>query len=138
MIDWEEFATLCGMRCTEVEIAAWHNMSVRTLARKVRRHYGKTFVQVYADFQLAGRCSLRRRVWTEALSGQNPAMLKMLAEHELGLTDKKLVEHTGKDGGPIEHVELTPAQRIDKLKALMASAADRANSTGAPATAQPA
>ena len=42
-IDKAQFEKLCGLLCTEAEIASWFRCSVDTLERWTKRTYGETF-----------------------------------------------------------------------------------------------
>ena len=60
-----------------------------------------------------GRASLRRKQFEMALAG-NTTMLIWTGKNILGQMDKLATEHTGKDGGPIQHSEIPPLD-YDKL-----------------------
>ena len=39
-IDWDEFAKLCALQCTQADIAFMLKMDADTIRRKVSEHYG--------------------------------------------------------------------------------------------------
>ena len=56
----EEFEKLCGLHCTQEEIAAWFECSIDTITRWCKRIYGKTFAELYNIYKAKGKISLRR------------------------------------------------------------------------------
>src|SRR5258706_5048343 len=65
-IDMVELEKLCGMQCTDIEIAAWFGISTRTLER--RRKNAK-FCQVMDQAKAKGRVSGRRALFRVGARG---------------------------------------------------------------------
>ncbi len=93
----EELEKLCAMQCTDEEIAAWFNVSTRTIERR-RKVTG--FNKVMERGKAKGRVSLRRSLWRIANAG-NPAANIFLSKNLLGYRDFLNAEHSGPAGGPI-------------------------------------
>lgn len=96
-IDPAELEKLCALQCTDLELAAWFGVSVRTIERRRKR---PAFAQAIERGKAKGRLSLRRSLWALAVKG-NPAANIFLAKKLLGYTDLLRNEHTGPDSGPI-------------------------------------
>ena len=96
-IDLAELEKLCGMQCTDEEIAAFFNVSTRTIERrrKVQR-----FSEVMDRAKAKGRVSVRRSLFRMAAK-DNVAAAIFLSKNLLGYRDVVNTEHTGLDGGPI-------------------------------------
>lgn len=86
-INIKEFEKLCGMLCTEEEIAAFFGMSIETLAKRVQEHYGQTFLEVFAEKRQFGKMSLRRK--QHRLAEKNAAMAIFLGKNYLGQKDQQ-------------------------------------------------
>lgn len=86
-IDWGQFDKLCAMQSTQEEIAGWFNCSVDTIDRAVKRQFKKPFAEVFAQKRRAGRVSLRRALFQNALDG-NPTMQIWLSKQHLEMSDK--------------------------------------------------
>ena len=97
-IDLAELEKLCGMQCTDEEIAAFFGVSTRTIERrrKVQR-----FSEVMDRAKAKGRVSVRRSLFKLAAAG-NVAAAIFLSKNLLGYRDVVNTEHTGLAGGPIE------------------------------------
>lgn len=97
--DWADFEKLCGIQCTELELASWFGVSVDTLSRRVEERYGKTFADVFAEKRSIGQASLRRAQYANAMAG-HPTLQVWLGKQMLGQKDVHQVE-----GGktPIQH-----------------------------------
>ena len=89
-INKEEFEKLCGLHCTEEEIAGWFNCSVDTIDNWCKREYGLNFSETYKTKCAPGKVSLRRKQMEVAMSG-NVGMLIWLGKVILG--QKDTVEH---------------------------------------------
>lgn len=89
-IDQKQFENLCGMQCTEEEIAAWFKCSQDTLNNWCKRTYGETFSGIYKVYSANGKISLRRAQMK--LAEKSAAMAIFLGKNLLGQTDK--VEQT--------------------------------------------
>jgi hypothetical protein len=96
--NWKEFENLCGIQCTEIEIAAWFRCSVDTLQRAVKCEYHKTFADVYEEKKGLGRISVRRMQFQQAIKG-NPTMLVWLG--------KQLLDQKDRIEGPIGRHDVT-------------------------------
>jgi len=97
-IDLAELEKLCGMQCTDEEIAAFFNVSSRTIER--RRKIQK-FRDVMDHARAKGRVSVRRNLFRMA-SNNNVAAAIFLAKNLLGYRDVVNTEHSGLAGGPIQ------------------------------------
>jgi hypothetical protein len=62
-IDWKEFDKLCGLQCTQEDIADFFECSVDTISRAVKREKGKSFAEYFALKKKKGQISLRRMQW---------------------------------------------------------------------------
>src|SRR5580704_5631644 len=96
-INLDELEKLCGLQCTDEEIASFFCVSVRTIERRKAQ---PAFAEAMERGKARGRLSLRRNLWTLAAKG-NPAANIFLAKNLLGYKDYFSNEHTGPDGGPI-------------------------------------
>ena len=90
-IDIEQFEKLCAIHCAEFEIAEWFNMSIDTLERRVKEHYGENFADVFKRKRGRGKISLRRIRWKLAMEG-NVTMIIWLSKQHLGESDKQSSE----------------------------------------------
>src|SRR6202162_3140016 len=97
-IDLVELEKLCGMQCTDEEIAAFFGVNKRTIER--RRKVVK-FAEVMERAKAKGRVSVRRNLFRLANSG-NIAAAIFLAKNLLGYRDVVNNEHSGLAGGPIQ------------------------------------
>jgi hypothetical protein len=96
-IDLTELEKLCGMQCTDEEVAAFFDVSTRTIER--RRNVAR-FSEVMDRARAKGRVSVRRALFRLAAAG-NIAAAIFLAKNILGYKDYVNNEHSGPDGGPI-------------------------------------
>jgi hypothetical protein len=97
-IDLDELEKLCGMQCTDEEIAAFFSVSVKTIER--RRELPK-FREMMDQALAKGRVSVRRNLFKQANAG-NIAAAIFLAKNLLGYRDVLNTEHTGMAGQPIQ------------------------------------
>lgn len=81
-IDQKQFESLCGLQCTEVEIAAFFDCSPDTIERWCAKTYEKTFADVFGEKREIGKISLRRAQF--ALAQKNAAMAIFLGRNYLG------------------------------------------------------
>ena len=113
-IDLGELEKLCGMQCTDEEIAAFFNVSTRTIERR-RKH--KKFREVMDRSRAKGRVSVPRNLFRLAAGG-NIAATIFLSKNLLGYKDVVANEHSGPDGSPvatsIRLVVMEAGQRIDE------------------------
>ena len=92
-IDKDRFEALCGIFCTEEDIANEFSCSVDTINNWCKRTYqteeGKpmTFSEVYRVKSGRGRNSLRSFLFKKCKDG-NATILKFMAMNELGMTDR--------------------------------------------------
>jgi hypothetical protein len=96
-IDLVELEKLCGMQCTDEEIAAFFNVSTRTIER---RRKVKQFGEVMERAKAKGRVSVRRSLFRLAAAGYIAAAI-FLAKNLLGYRDVIANEHSGPDGAAI-------------------------------------
>src|SRR6476646_4405360 len=97
-IDMAELEKLCGMQCTDEEVAAFFGVSTRTIER--RRKVEK-FREIMDQGRAKGRVSVRRSLFKLANAG-NIAAAIFLSKNLLGYKDVVNTEHTGLAGGPIQ------------------------------------
>ena len=96
-INLVELEKLCGLNCTDEEIAGFFGVSVRTIERRKQR---PAVADPMQRGRAKGRLSLRRKLFQLALEG-NVAACIVLAKNLLGYRDVLSNEHSGPDGGPI-------------------------------------
>ena len=80
-----EFEKLCGLQCTEEEIAGFFDCCVDTIENFCKKTYGKTFSEVYAQKREKGKISLRRSQWK--LAERSATMAIFLGKQYLGQRD---------------------------------------------------
>ena len=97
-IDLVELEKLCGMQCTDEEVAAVFGVSTRTIER---RRSVERFHEIMDRAKAKGRVSVRRNLFRLA-NGGNVAAAIFLAKNLLGYKDVVNTEHTGLAGGPIQ------------------------------------
>ena len=97
-IDLMELEKLCGMQCTDEEIAAFFNVSTRTIER---RRKVKRFSEIMDHAKAKGRVSVRRSLFRMAAK-DNFAAAIFLSKNLLGYRDVVNTEHSGLAGGPIQ------------------------------------
>jgi hypothetical protein len=97
-IDPVELEKLCGMQCTDEEIAAFFGVSTRTIERRRKE---KQFGEIMERAKAKGRVSVRRSLFRLAAAG-NIAAAIFLAKNLLGYKDIVNTEHSGPGGGPIQ------------------------------------
>ena len=85
-IDKKQFENLCGLQCTEEEIAAWFKCSIDTIDRWCKRTYETNFADIYKVYSANGKISLRRTQLR--LAEKSAAMAIFLGKNMLGQTDK--------------------------------------------------
>lgn len=93
IIDKSQFEKLCGLQCTEEEIAGFFGCSTDTIERWCRRTYRQRFSAVYAEKRGLGKISLRRAQFR--LAEKSAAMAIFLGKNYLGQHDSKDVEISG-------------------------------------------
>ena len=85
-INKKQFENLCGLQCTEEEIASFFDCSVDTIERFCSRTYNTTFAEVFKIKRGVGKISLRRSQMK--LAEKYPAMAIFLGKQYLDQTDK--------------------------------------------------
>lgn len=86
-IEKTEFEKLCGLLCTQEEIADWFDCSVDTLERWCKREYGVGFAESYKKYMGRGKIALRR--YQMNLAKESAPMAIWLGKQILGQRDYK-------------------------------------------------
>jgi AraC-like DNA-binding protein len=81
-IDKNTFEKLCGLFCTEEDIAYFFGCSIDTINRWCKKTYGTNFADTYKKFKTRGKISLRRLQFQSAEKG-NVTMQIWLGKQEL-------------------------------------------------------
>jgi hypothetical protein len=97
-IDLAELEKLCTLQCTNEEIAAWFNCSVRTIESYSKK---PEYTEVMARGRAKGRISVRR-AQMKLLESGNATMGVWLGKQLLGQRDVTPIELTGSQGKPLE------------------------------------
>ncbi len=97
-IDLAELGKLCAMQCTDEEVAAFLDISTRTIER--RRNVA-SFREIMDRGRAKGRVSVRRALFRLAAAGNIAASI-FLAKNLLGYKDYFRNEHSGPDGAPLK------------------------------------
>lgn len=84
-IDKREFELLCGLQCTQVEIADFFDCDVDTIQSWCKREYKLSFSEVFRRKRGKGKISLRRKQWK--LADTSPAMAIFLGKQILDQRD---------------------------------------------------
>lgn len=91
---WTVFEQLCGLLCSEREIAAFIDISPVTLRAWVKAHYEvSSYTKAAEMFRDKGRVALRQNLFN--LSKKNPAAAIFLAKNHLGMSDNPQPVDTG-------------------------------------------
>jgi hypothetical protein len=98
-ISLDDVRKLAAMGCTDAELAAFFECSVKTIER--RRSVDDAFRDAFEMGRAIGHTSLRRLQWQAANNG-NTQMLIWLGKQLLGQRDFRAMEISGRDGGPVE------------------------------------
>src|ERR1019366_5873089 len=118
-IDVTELEKLCSLQCSDEEIAAWFNVSVRTIQN---RRQQRQFAKVMRRGKAKGSISVRR-AQMRLLEAGNGTIAVWLGKTLLGQRDT--LQITGANGGPIQ-TESKPDYSqlsVDELRALRATLA---------------
>lgn len=107
-IDLEQVEKLCGLQCTDEELASFFGVSVSTIERRKRQ---PVFATAMLRGKAKGKLSLRRSLWALAAKG-NPAGNIFLAKNLLGYKDYFANELSGPNGGAIQ---IGPAPELGEL-----------------------
>jgi hypothetical protein len=93
-IDWNQFEQLCGLQCTQSEIASVLHVHPNTLSDRAIEYYEEEdFSTVYKKFSENGKCSLRRNQFV--ISKKNASMAIWLGKIWLGQKDPGIDEAKG-------------------------------------------
>jgi hypothetical protein len=95
-VDLVELEKLCGLQCTDEDLAGFLDVSVRTIERRRRRE--ASFAAVMERGRAKGRVSLRRALYLQATQGKTPALI-FLAKNLLGYRDAHVNEPSGPNAG---------------------------------------
>lgn len=87
-IDQKTFEKLCGIQCTEEEIASIFGVSVATIERWCMNTYSEKFADVFRQKRLYGKASLRRAQWLKGVDDHDTTMLIFLGKQYLGQADR--------------------------------------------------
>lgn len=107
-IDMAELEKLSSVQCTDAELAAILQVSVRTIERRKKQ---AAFADVIDRGRARGRVSVRRMLFAQGAKG-NVAAAIFLAKNLLGYKDYVSNEHSGPDGGAIV---ISPAPELGEL-----------------------
>jgi len=94
-IDWVQFEQLCGLKCTQSEIASMLRINVDTLCDRARERYEEDYSEVYKKYAESGNCSLRRNQFV--LSKKNATMAIFLGKQWLGQRDPEPIQPNNKE-----------------------------------------
>ena len=95
-LDLKLLEELCTIGCTDSELAACLDVSLKTIENRKRED--EEFLRIYKRGHESGKMSLRRRQWQKAMEG-NIGMLIWLGKQLLGQKDQ--LEHTATDFTPV-------------------------------------
>jgi len=82
-----DFESLCSYHMTLNEVSSFFKVQPDTLQRWCVNTYGQTFGKVYIELSSFGKLSLKRKMWTKALDGDN-MMLIWLSKNMLGFSNE--------------------------------------------------
>ena len=111
-INLDDIRKLGALQCTEKEIASFLGIGLKRF-RKLCIQLPE-IMEAYEEGQDSGKVSLRRKQFR--LAGINASMAIHLGKNILGQKDSVSHEHTGKDGGPIETMDLSQLSKDDRAK----------------------
>ena len=97
-IDLEHLEKLCSLQCTDAEIAAWFQVSSRTIENRRKQ---ARFAEAMERGRAKGRISVRR-YQMKLLEAGNATMAVWLGKQLLGQRDVITAEHVGSGGGAIQ------------------------------------
>lgn len=99
-IDQTMFEKLCGLQCTQEEIAGMFDCSVDTIERWCKRTYSETFAETYKKHSANGKTSLRRAQFK--LAEKSAAMAIWLGKQYLGQRDRDIADAMDRSNGVLE------------------------------------
>ena len=105
--DPEHFEKLCGLQCTEVEIAGWFGFSIDTLNARCKEIYSMTFSDTFKEYSQDGKISLRRNQFK--LSAKSAGMAIWLGKQYLGQKDNMIMGFE-KELAETEYTILSPEE----------------------------
>lgn len=108
-INWDTVRVACGMMCSFEEVAALVLVSFDTLERAAVSEFGRTFKDLYAEWSLSGKATLRRKQW--ALADKSAAMAIFLGKQYLGQQDDYHLRQTGNFHQEIVHYGEKPPKK---------------------------
>lgn len=131
-IDADNLRKVAALRCTVEEAATFFKTVKRTLLRRLKED--TELAEAWANGKNEGRIALRRLQWRHAQTPGSAGvqMTIHLSKHELGETDKSLLELTGKDGGAIETRDVSARAVITGRIASIAARRRTPEDTGGP------
>jgi len=88
-IDKRLFEELCGIQCTETEIASVLGVTCDTVLRWCKDTYGDTFSDTFKKHSGNGKASLRRTLFN--MASKNAGVAIWLSKQYLGMCDKNEV-----------------------------------------------
>ena len=101
-IDIQQFEKLCGLQCTQEEIANFFDCSVDTIERWCKRTYKTTFAEAYKVKSVSGKISLRR--YQFKLAEKSSAMAIFLGKNILGQKDDRYETQSTESNGLLESI----------------------------------
>ncbi len=124
-INLVELEKLCGLQCTDAEVASFFKVSTRTIERRKKQ---PAFADAMERGRAGGRLSVRRMLFGQAAKG-NVAAAIFLSKNLLGYKDFVTNELSGPNGNPIE-VERKPdlTQLTDEELLQLRTIAEKAKS----------
>ena len=96
-LDLGELERLCGLQCTDEDLAGVFGVNVRTIER--RRQRAPAFAAAMERGRAKGRVSVRRLLHVQAFKGDTAALL-FLAKNLPGYRDARSNEPSGPNAGP--------------------------------------
>src|SRR5258708_35749866 len=108
-IDLEQLEKLCGLQCTDAEIAGWFHVSTRTIENGRRQ---RKFAEAMERGRAKGRISVRRHQM-KLLEAGNATMAVWLGKQLLGQRDVITAEHVGSGGGALHVARQTHIREVN-------------------------
>jgi hypothetical protein len=108
-IDLALLEKVCTLQCTDVELAGFFDVNVRTIERHKKK---PAFAATMERGRAKGRLSVRRNLFEQAAKGNSQSTI-FLAKNLLGFKDFISNEHSGPEGSPIplSYVEILNTRR---------------------------